>query len=710
MVLLPDISNRPLAKDTFMEAVRTFYSDWGTMDRAIPNFALIRQYVRGEQSTLKYKKRLSIDEHDGQHDDTINWRPVSVIDPIQRIASARIMRKEQHVVAVPVDARAQDEENEWFASMKARLMLREALLAEGGDVDMLPRIDGEPETVEELEVLVANGIKHRLAKDYEDAVQAVAAYSALDEQRDEAVRQLFHYGYAAWKHYIDDDGLLRVRLIPEGKLIAPRTSYLDFSDAPAIGEEMELSMAELRALYPDMTAEEERQLRGRYDVRHGTDRVTVVYMEVRGAELLGIERRVTSYGAEVVRYRRNGSGNVASIRMDKVYGGYWIVDTDICFSFGEVPYTPRQVSSFDKARFTYVVRAVSLVNGVPKGLAVDAIPYVDQFHLAWYKLQQTIATMRPNAIFIAAEALIGVPLRDKDKPVNAAQLLNLFAEKNVLVGRMRDEFGRASSGPPAISIANNSDREFMTLRNVMFDMYDNVRRLYGLNAITDASTPDPKILTTPARLADQGTSNALYVIERSDRLLTSSLYQGVADRIAVMMARNSRRMKEFLNRVIGKGSVLIIRNSAPFYLYDVGITIMDSPNVEERQGLEEAMAAAVREGMLTPADIAFVRTMGDPSQAADVLAIRVARNRRRAEEQSLRLQQMNAMVQQQSAVQAHEMKMQEMKAKADLEIYVWQNTRALELQQRAEVDAAKVAIEAYKADASNDNVQQTKQT
>lgn len=701
-----------ITKTEFGDIVARLYRDWGTTESRIPNFQSIAAYVRGEQDTSKYRKELSIDEHPGMSDATINWRPIAVIGPIQNIAAARIMRKEEHIVAVPVDVQAYDEENKYFAKMKARLMLRQATFAAGGDVDMLPRLDGEPETIEELEVLVAHGLKHRLAKDYEDAIEAVLRYSGTDDMREEAIAQLFNYGVAVWKHSVDSKGMLRARLVPAGRAILPPTDSLDYSDAIAMGEEMFMTIAQIEEMYPDMMRREREALygvarpRGWRSTEEG--RVRVVYMEVRGSELLTFERRTTRYGEEVIRYvrdKRRPDG--VSIAIDKIYGGYWVVDTDIVFGFGEVPYTPRQISSFDKARFTYVARAVRLVDGTPKGLAVDAIPYVDAFHVAWYKMQQTIATMRPNALFVGVESLIGVPLRDKDKPVTAQQLLKLFAEKNILVGRMRDEYGKAAGGPPVTAIPTSSERAYMQLRATMIDCVDMIRRLYGLNALTDASTPDPDTLTTVARLAEQGTSNALYIVERADRRLMSNLYQGLADRIAVMLRKGNKTMQTFLERVIGRGSMLMIKNASPFYMYDVGITIEDSPDVEERQGLEEAMRAAVSNGLLLPGDIAFIRSIPDPSIAADVLNIRATKLRHRQEEMSIAMQRENARMQQEAAVMSHQAKMAEMEKEAELKIAVWQATEGQAAAMRGQLQAAKIAQQAAQTQQAQQGDQQS---
>ncbi|RME51927.1 MAG: hypothetical protein D6790_19225 [Caldilineae bacterium] len=690
-----------------LEHIRKYYEQWGTMASRIPNFHLITQYVNGEQPTDVYRKQLSISELSGEHTQAINWRPVSVLDPIQRIAAARVMRKLEEVVAVPVDAYAYDEENRFFSRMKARLLLKKELMAAGADVDQLPSLEGEPETMEELEVLVSNGLKHRLAKDYEDAVRAVMMYSGLDEQRNEIIADLFHYGVAGWKHYVDSRGLLRVRRVPPGRIVAPPTSSLDWSDAPAIGEEMTMTFGELLTMFPDITDRQAEEILGaavhHFDgqrhVSREEQRVRVVYMEVRGSEIIGIDRRRTSYGDEVVRYVTGDRAAKAptTIRMDRIYGGYWVVGTEVLLGYGEVLYTPRQVSSFDKARFTYELRALKLVGGLPKGMAVDAIPYVDAFHIAWYKMQQTIATMRPNALFIDATALIGVPLRDKDRPVTPKDLLDLFAHKNVLVGRLRDEYGRSSGAPAAMPINTSDERAFMALQASMINAIDNIRRLYGLNSLTDASTPDPDTLTTIAKLADQGTSNALFLVERADRVLMSRLYQGVADRVAVMLRRGAKSMSEFMRRAIGKSSTLLIENERPFFMYDVGMTIEDAPDIEERQGLEEAMNAAVREGMLTPADIAFVRSIRDPSQAKDIMEMRILRNRRRAQEESMRLQQMNAELQDMVAQRSHQRELERLRAEAEMKIYVYQQTEGAVKQAELQLDAQELEIEAAKA-------------
>ncbi|RMF64865.1 MAG: hypothetical protein D6746_01120, partial [Bacteroidetes bacterium] len=688
-------------RDFLIDNIKSFYGEWGCLADRIPNFYHIKSYVEGAQDTSPYRRQVGLNSKDNTIRDVINWRPVNILGPVTRIATARVLKTTHTVVAKPVDPNADVEEDEFFNAMKAQLMVRDQLAKQGADPDLIPLPENMPQSLEELQVLTQYGFKHRIAKEIEDAVQAIMQYSHLDVDREVVISQLLNYGYSAWKSYIDDNGLLRVRHVPDGNLIVPPTRYLDYRDIPAVGEVIYMTVGEIidRA---DLTEEQMHQLiayangdsyfkgyRGRVKLDH---KVAVVYMEVKGSELVNIEYRRTAYGADVLRYSVNKGANskktISSINKEKIYAGYWVPNTDILFDYGEVPYAPRSIHGWSKAGFTYNVRAVALVDGIPKGLAVDVIPYVDMFHVAWYKLQQAIGTLRPNALFIAIDALMGVPLSDGDRPVTPKTLLDLFAEHNILIGKMRDDAGsHLGTGSPAQSLPVSDYNIVMGLVSTMAEMLNSIRRSYGLNDLTDASTPNPDTLTTIAKLAEEGTNNALYRVIKGDRDLLTELYNTLAMRLSVMMRRGNARMRAFLQRNVGRSTALLIENSAPFWMYDMGIYLEDTPDVQEWQGLEEAIVKAVSEGMLSPADIAYVRSFDDPSQAADMLAIRYLRARNKAEQMSMMAAQMNAQLQEQTAQRSFEREMALEEAKARLRVWEWQQTDGLAKGVQANIEA-----------------------
>lgn len=711
-------------RDFLIDNIRSYYSDWGVLSDRIPAFWLIRSYVSGSQDTSKYRRQVGLNSKDNTIRDVINWRPVNVLGPITRIATARALKVTHTVVAKPVDPNADVEENEFFQSLKAQLMVRDQLARQGADPDLIPVPESMPQSLEELQVLVQYGFKHRIAKEIEDAVQAVMQYSHLNVDREVVVGQLINYGYSAWKTYIDDRGLLRVRHVPSGNLIVPPTQYLDYRDIPAVGEVIYMTVAEImdRA---DLTEEQKYQLvayangdtyyRGYRGHVNMDKRCAVVYMEVKGAELINIEYRKTAYGADVLRYSVNRGATskktIQSISKEKIYAGYWVPNTDILFDYGEVPYAPRSIHGWSRAGFTYNIRAVELVDGYPKGIAVDVIPFVDAFHVAWYKLQQAMGTLRPNALFIAIDALMGVPLSDGDRPVTPKTLLDLFAEHNVLIGKMRDDAGtHLGTGSPAQPLPVSDYNIVLGLVNTMSEMLNSIRRAYGLNALTDASTPNPDTLTTIAKLAEEGTNNALYRVIKGDKDLLTDLYNTLAMRIGVMMRRGHARLRQFLERHIGRSSALLIDNSAPFWMYDLGIYLKDTPDVQEWQGLEEALVKAVQEGMLSPADIAYVRSFDDPSQAMDMLAIRYLRNRKRVEENQMMAARLNAELQEQTAQRSFEREMALEEAKARLRVWEWQQTegmaKGVQMQVEAPERMARARREAMEAEMMEQQMEQ----
>jgi hypothetical protein len=107
----------------------------------------------GNQSINKYRPLLGVEEEAKEDWLTIDWSVIPIIPKFRRIALGKLAKHDYNIVATPVDSLANDETEDYFASTKAKLLIREQ--AEKIDPSLLdtPALQLTAEEAKDLEEL-----------------------------------------------------------------------------------------------------------------------------------------------------------------------------------------------------------------------------------------------------------------------------------------------------------------------------------------------------------------------------------------------------------------------------------------------------------------------------------------------------------------------------------------------------------------------------
>ena len=114
-------------------------------------------------------------------------------------------------------------------------------------------------------------------------------------------------------------------------------------------------------------------------------------------------------------------------------------------------------------------------------------------------------------------------------------------------------------------------------------------------------------------------------------------------------------------------------------MHEYGIILEDKPSAYEKEQLNKRIEQALQSNQITIADSLLVENLENVKQAQEVLAYRIERNLKKAEEQSALQQQQNAQIQQQAAQNAELAKQQTIQAETQSKMQL--------LQAKAETDA-----------------------
>ena len=193
----------------------------------------------------------------------------------------------------------------------------------------------------------------------------------------------------------------------------------------------------------------------------------------------------------------------------------------------------RPSSAFQKTIPPYIVSAMKLSKGDIDSLVKRMIPFADQIQLIHLKLQQVIAKMIPDGVFIDADGLNSVDLGN-GASYNPSEALNMYFQTGSVVGRSYTEDGEYNHSKVPIQELNSSGSNakissLISMYNYNLNM---LRAATGLNEARDGSSPDQYALVGVQKLAALNSNTATRHIMLSGVNLTTRLCEAVSYRIS----------------------------------------------------------------------------------------------------------------------------------------------------------------------------------
>jgi hypothetical protein len=681
------ISPKEKGKDWILQYAKAAWSSWNNDNpreiffNARYRYEVYKQYAMGNQSINKYKPLMGIDEESRETWLNIDWSVIPIVPKFRRIALGKLSKLDYNLVATPVDSLANEETEEYFAKTKAKIIMREE--AKKIDPTLLdsPVLQMEPEEakdMEELEMQMNYTFKHQMAIEAEQGIKLVLEQNEIEKMREEIKECLFDYGVAGYKEFIDSNGAIKIRTINPRNIVINHCKKKDFSDASYIGEVVEMTISDLRQMAGNQFSQEEyeeiaKNVLGKYGnpkewpstlsiYNKGYDRfrIRVLDIEFFSVNEMVYEQRIDRRGNPI--YARAGYED-KNKRKDKfervaykvVYKGRWIVDTDYIFDYGLATNMKRAKSSLMDTKLSYHLYAPEFWDMRAVGMMEQIIPIADAIQIAWYRLQNAINQSRPKGIMIEMGALDDIPLGAGGKKLTPMKVLDLYNKTGTLVYRKLDAQGRATNYKPIEELENGLGRDAMNYWQLIQNHIQMLRDITGMNEMTDGSTPDPRTLTTVAKLAYEGTNNALYNIVSADKKLLESLANDVILRLQDVA--DGGEVKGYV-RALGSNTMKFFKVSPDVALYEFGIFLEDKPTDDQRAMLMQQVQAGQAGGMLDIEDAIIIQNTDNLKVAQQLLAYKIKKRKQELEDNAMRQQQMNGQIQQQSAMASEQAKQQ----------------------------------------------------
>ena len=644
-------------------------------------YEVISQYAVGNQSVNKYKPLMQVDDASNEDWLNIDWSVMPIVPKFRRIALGKLNKIGYNIVATPIDSLANEETQDYFAEMKAKLLLREE--AQKLDPSLLesPMLQLRPEEakdMEELEIQMNYTFKHQMAIEAEQAIKLVLEQNNIEKKRQDVRQDLFDYGVAGFKEYIDSNGAIKFRKINPRNIIINNCKQSDFSDAAHIGEITEMTIADLKQMAGNQFTEEEYQDIAKkhigflgnpkewpsslsvYNKGYDRFRIRILDIEFFSVNEMVYEKRIDRRGNKVYARGKYDDRNKRKDKYERVaykvvYKGKWIIGTDYIFDYGLCTNMKRAKSSLMDTTMSYHLIAPEFFDMKAYGIMQHLIPMADAIQIAWYRLQNAINQARPKGIMIEMGALEDIPLGSGGKRLTPMKVLDLYNKTGTLVYRKSDAQGRMTNYKPIEELENGLGRDVMNYWQIIQNNIQLIRDVTGMNEMTDGSTPDPRTLTTVAKLAYEGTNNALTSIVHGEKQLLEALSNAIILRLQDVV--DNGEVKGYI-RSLGSNTVKFFQASPNLALYEFGIFLEDKPTDEERAMLQQQVVAGQSTGMLDIEDAIIIQNTDNLKVAQQLLAYKIKKRKQEGEAKAMQMQQMNAQVQQQSAIVSEQAKQQ----------------------------------------------------
>jgi hypothetical protein len=321
-----------------------------------------------------------------------------------------------------------------------------------------------------------------------------------------------------------------------------------------------------------------------------------------------------------------------------------------------------------------------MYKGVIESMVRRMIPFADLIQLTHLKLQQVIARVVPDGVFIDADGLNEVDL-GTGAAYNPEDALRLYFQTGSVIGRSYTQDGEFNNARVPIQELNSNSgaaKTQMLIANYNHYM-DMLRSVTGLNEARDGSDPDPRALIGVQKLAALNSNTATRHILDGSLYMFKSIAEALTYRIADILEYADFR-DDFANK-IGKYNVSILNEIKDLYVYDFGIFIDISPDEEEKAQLEQNIQVALSKGDINLEDAIDIREIKNLKLANQLLKLKRVK---KEEKEQQRLMQTQA-IQAQQQVQIQQMAAQTAMQKIQLET-----------QSKMQIKQAEVAFEIEK--------------
>ena len=633
-------------------------------------FHKLRLYARGEQSIQKYKDELSTNGDLSYLN--LDWKPVPIIPKFVDIVVNGMADRLYDIKAYSRDPYGVQKRTNYMEELLADMKLS-ALNSQAEEMFGMTMLHNDPAQIpgseEELELHMQLTYKQNVEIAEEEAINTLMDGSKYDLIRKRTLQDLVVLGIGANKTVFNTSEGAKVEYVDPANLVYSRTDSPYFEDIYYIGEVKKIPINEVVKEFPFLTNEDLEEIVAKRDVRNAYGTNTTARSsdnDENCVEILYFNYK--TYMNEVYKVKQMPSGGERPIKKDDkfnppkdkegdytkisraievLYEGAMVLGSDSLLKWEQAKNMLRPKSDFTKVKMNYSVVAPRMYENRIESLVGRITGFADMIQLTHLKLQQVLAKVVPDGVYLDADGLAEIDLGNGTN-YNPQEALNMFFQTGSIIGRsFTSEGGMNPAKMPIQEISTGSGGGKMQSLIQTYNYYlQMIRDVTGLNESRDGSTPDAKALVGVQKLAAANSNTATRHILQAGMFLTTQTASCLSLRISDVIEYSPT--KDAFIQAIGAHNVATLKEMSELHLYDFGIFLELTPDEEEKAMLENNIQMALQQKNIELEDAIDLRMINNIKLANQLLKIR----RKKKDEKDRQLQMENIKAQTESNTQA----------------------------------------------------------
>jgi len=627
------------------------------------NFHHLRLYARGEQPVQKYKDELAIDGDLSYLN--LDWKPVPVISKFVDIVVNGISQKEFEIKAYSQDPGSLKQRTDYATGLAEDMANKEIMQRAQQTLGINLRstnvpIADLPETTEELELHMQLSYKQAIEIAEEEAITTTLAKNKWELTKRRLNHDLVVCGIAATKTTFNKANGIEVDYVDPAYMIYSYTEDPNFEDIYYVGEVKSITIPELKKQFPNISNEELQRIQempgnrqyitgwGNYD----NNTVQILYFEYKTYHDQVFKLKQTDNGLEKIIEKTDDfnpppsdSYNKVSRSIEVLYSGVKVLGTNTILKWELAENMTRPMADTTKVEMNYAICAPRMYKGKIESLVSKITGFADMIQLTHLKMQQVLARMVPDGVFLDMDGLAEVDLGNGTN-YNPAEALNMYFQTGSIVGRSLTQDGELNRGKVPIQELTSSSggAKLQSLIQTYQYYLQMIRDVTGLNEARDGSLPDKDALVGLAKMAANQSNIATKHINQASLYLALRMCQNISLKLADVL--NFPLTRASLIESVSLYNAQTLAELHNLNLHDFGIFLELEPDDEEKAQLEQNIQIALQAGGIDLEDAIDIRQIKNLKLANQLLKLK----RKKKMEQDQANQQ--AMIEAQAQAQA----------------------------------------------------------
>jgi len=674
--VVPDAEKNTL--DYGFQVGRAIENEWFRGDRGLgaggrfgnnwQDFHRLRLYARGEQSVAKYKDELSINGDLSYLN--LDWKPVAVLSKFVDIVVNGMTDKGYIIKSFASDPYAIKQRTDFafnaIRDIENRTMIDQLNEATGHNFYATPDPASLPESQEELDLYLQLNYKQSIEIAEEEVISNVLEYNRYDEIKKQLAYDLVVLGISCVKTDFNLANGVKVNYVDPANLVYSYTEDPNFEDIYYVGEVKSVSLEEVKKQFPYLTDAELEEIqkypgdsnytRNYWGQDDNYNNVQVLYFEYKTYNNQVFKIKQTDKGLEKALEKPGDFNPPENENFERVhraievlYSGAKILGQEKMLKWQLAENMTRPYSDQTKVKMNYAISAPRMYKGRIESIVSKCIGFADMIQLTHLKIQQVLARMVPDGVFVDVDGLSEVDLGNGTN-YNPQEALNMYFQTGSIVGRSKTIDGDLNPGKVPIQELQSSSgiQKVQALIQTYQYYLQMIRDVTGLNEARDGSQPDKNALVGLQKLAAAASNTATKHVLQSLMYLSVRVAENISLRVADMLG--FPLTKQALLNSINQFNTSTLEEIEKLNMHEFGIFLELEPEQEDKEFLEKNIQIALQTQTIGLEDAIDIREIKNIKLANQYLKYR---QKERAKEQQA-AQQANIAAQAQAQAQAAE--------------------------------------------------------